>query len=365
MVKIKDIVRYLENIAPRDYQESYDNTGLLTGSLESNINGILISLDATEAVLDEAIERSCNLVIVHHPIIFKGIRKITGSNYVERTLITAIKNDIAIYAIHTNLDNIIKGVNSKLAEKLGIIGTRILSPGKSNLSKLVTFVPKKNTGIVLKALHEAGAGEIGNYDNCSFVISGSGNFRPNESASPLIGKKNIQETVEEERIEVILPNHLENQVLDALMRSHPYEEAAYFLQKIENINREIGSGLIGELENKMGVVKFLNFVKEKLSLTYLKYTPVNKDSILSVAICGGSGSFLLKTAIKAGADAFITADVKYHDFFDSEGKILFADVGHYESEVYTKELIYELINKKFSNIALQLSGVNTNPIHYI
>lgn len=365
MVKIKDIVTYLENIAPPAYQESYDNAGLLTGSPDSIIKGILISLDATEAVLDEAIEKSCNLVIVHHPIIFKGIKKITGTDYVERTLIKSIKNDIAIYAIHTNLDNVIAGVNSKLAKKLDLIDTRILSPKKSRLSKLITFVPKKNTHTVLRALHDSGAGEIGNYDHCSFVVSGSGNFRPNELTSPHIGKKNIPETVEEERLEVILPDYLESQVVDALRKAHPYEEVAYFLQKIENINHEIGSGIIGKLENKMRVMEFLSFVKEKLSLKYMKYTPVNNDFIQSVAVCGGSGSFLLKTAIIEGADAFITADVKYHDFFDSEGKILFADVGHYESEVFTKDLIYELINKKFSNIALQLSGVNTNPIHYI
>lgn len=365
MVKINEIIRYLEDLAPPLLQEDYDNAGLLTGNKNQEVTGILISLDTTEAVIDEAISLGFNLIISHHPIIFRGLKKLTGSNYVEKTIIKAIKKDIALFAMHTNLDNVINGVNSKIADKLGLEDVRILKSKASGLCKLVSFVPKDNVLEVLDSVHAAGAGVIGNYDHCSFRTPGTGRFKPNQKANPHIGEKNVIEEVDEERIELIFPRHLEQNVIEALKNAHPYEEVAFYIHKLENKAKDIGSGMIGQLENDLSMKGFLLTLKNTFNLEHIKYTPIKSDKIKKVAVCGGAGSFLIKDAIKAGADAFITADIKYHEYFDAEEKILLADIGHYESEVFTKELILELLKKKFSNIALQLSEVNTNPIRYI
>ncbi len=365
MVRISDITEYLEQTAPLSLQEEYDNAGLLTGNKSQELKGVLISLDTTEDVIDEALRLGFNMVISHHPIIFRGLKKITGSNYVERVIIKAIKNDIALYAIHTNLDNVKNGVNKKIADKLGLSNVRILNPKASGLFKLVTFVPKENVMDVLNAMHDAGAGVIGEYDHCSFRIGGTGRFKPNENANPHIGERNEIEEVEEERVELIYPQYLGPKVLESLRASHPYEEVAYYIHKIENKSKDVGSGMIGHLETPLNIKEFLLLLKQKFYLEQVKYTPIQTRMIKKVAVCGGSGSFLIKAAKNAGADAFISADIKYHEYFDAEGKILIADIGHYESEVFTKELIFELLKKKFSNIALQLSEVNTNPIKYI
>lgn len=365
MAKVKDISSYLESIAPLAYQESYDNCGLLTGSPESDIKKILITLDVTEEVVDEAIKEGANLIVAHHPIIFKGLKKLTGSNYVERTIIKAIKNDVAIYAIHTNLDSVSNGVNAKIGEKIGLKKLRILSPKNQLLKKLITFIPTKDTDTVLEGLYKAGAGNIGNYSECSFQVQGTGTFKPNEEADPTIGKANKLELVEEKRIEVIFPSHLESKIVKALFEYHPYEEPAFDLINLENSHKEVGSGMIGELENPMDGREFLLYLKEKMNLLTLKHTLLNDQKIKKVAVCGGSGSFLLRDAIRQGAQVFITADFKYHEFFDAENRIVIADIGHYESEVFTKDLIYELLYKKFANIALVLSKTVTNPIRYI
>jgi dinuclear metal center YbgI/SA1388 family protein len=365
MTKIKEVTAYLEEIAPRAYQESYDNCGLLTGNQESEVGSILITLDVTEAVVEEALKKGCNLIIAHHPIIFKGLKKLTGSNYVERTIIKALKNDIAIYAIHTNLDNVMGGVNSKICEKIGLMNTRILAPKTHLLKKLVTFIPIDQTEQVLKVIYNAGAGQIGNYSECSFRVEGTGSFKPNELANPTIGSANKTEFVEENRVEVIFPLYLENKVLSALIKAHPYEEPAFDINLLENSNKEIGSGMIGELNADMDETDFLHYLKEKMGLKIIKHTPLTGKKIRKVAVCGGAGSFLLKNAINAGAQVFVSSDFKYHEFFEAEDDIIIADIGHYESEVYTKELIYELLIKKFSNIALVLAQINTNPISYL
>lgn len=364
MAKIKEIIDYLDAIAPPSYQESYDNAGLLTGDAGKELTGILICLDSTEPVIEEAIVKKCNLIIAHHPIIFKGLRKITGSNYVERVIIQAIKRDIAIYAVHTNLDNLATGVNRKIAEKLSLINPHILSPRKDVLCKLITFIPVENTIEVLNAVHKAGAGTIGNYDHCSFRVTGTGRFKPNPLAQPHIGRKNQMEEVVEDRVEMIFPSHLEENIIKSLKEIHPYEEVAYYLHKLENRDENVGSGMIGELDQDYTQKDFLEYLKNKMDLEVIKYTPANLRQIRKVAICGGAGSFLLPAAKASGAHAFITSDFKYHEYFDSEGKILIADIGHYESEVFTKELIYTLLKEKFSNIAPCLSEVNTNPIRY-
>jgi dinuclear metal center YbgI/SA1388 family protein len=361
---LKEITQYLEKLAPLSYQESYDNAGLITGSPEWEVTGILISLDATEAVVEEAITQSCNLIVAHHPIVFKGLKKLTGANYVERTVLKAIKNDIAMYAIHTNLDNVKGGVNYKIAEKLGLQQVKILSPKKQILQKLVTFVPVGNTNQVLAALYEAGAGNIGNYAGCSFRTSGTGTFTPNEEANPHIGKQNKPEEVAEERIEIIMPSYLSGKILQALRNAHPYEEVAYYLTSLENSYQDIGAGILGELPQPMEEMAFLTYLKTQMQLSVIKYTTLRRRPVQRVALCGGAGIFLLPEAIKQGADVFVTADVKYHEYFDADKKVVLADIGHYESEVFTKELIYTYLSQKFTNIALILSNTVTNPIFY-
>lgn len=362
---IQIITNYLESIAPLSLQESYDNAGLIVGNPNTEITGILITLDSTEEVIDEAIQKGCNLVIAHHPIIFKGLTKLNGKNYVERTVIKAIQNNVAIYAAHTNLDNIKNGVNYKIASKLNLQNVQILSTKRNTLCQLITFVPPSHTEVVLKALNEAGAGQIGDYKDCSFTSKGTGAFTPNNSANPFEGKINVSSKVEEDKIEVIFPSYLQGKIISALKSAHPYEEVAYYLFNLENKNQEIGSGAYGNTSEPTNELDFLHFIKKTFNVQQLRHTALLNKKITKVAVCGGSGSFLLKDAIASGADIFITSDFKYHEYFDAENKILIADIGHYETEECTKEIFYELLNKKFSNIAVLLGATVTKPYNYL
>lgn len=364
MTKVKDIIQYLEKIAPFSLQESYDNSGLLVGNNNNLVTGFLVSLDCTEAVVQEAIDNNVNTIISHHPIIFSGLKQLTGKTYIERTVIKAIQNNINLIAIHTNLDHVMHGVNGKIADKINLTNRKILSP-KSNLLKLVTFVPEENSDNLLEALGKAGAGQIGNYENCSFQSSGIGTFKPNEYSNPTVGEKGNLEKVKEKRIEVIFPNHLKSKILNTLKSVHPYEEVAYYLHDTLNKNQDVGSGMVGELENEIETLEFLYFLKKEFNLHTIKHTPLLKNKIKKIAICGGSGSFLLGNAKAKSADLFITADFKYHEYFDHEDKIVIADIGHYESEVFTKDLLCEILREKFTNIAVVLSKTNTNPILYL
>ena len=363
-MKIQEVVSVLNQWAPPPYQESYDNATLITGNPTWELTGILVTLDCTEEVVNEALEKKCNLIVAHHPIVFRGLKTLTGKNYVERTIIKAIKNDVAIFSIHTNLDNVHTGVNKKIAEKIGLSHCRILSPKKDTLTKLTTFVPSENIQEVSDALFSAGAGQIGNYDQCSFVGEGTGTFRPNVEANPHVGSAGALHKELEQRIEVILPSHLQSKVIHALKKAHPYEEVAYYLTALQNENQEVGSGMIGQLEEAIPVSEFLERLKENFDLQVIKHTRIVKDQIKKVALCGGAGSFLLRNAANAGADVFVSADFKYHEYFDADNQIMIADIGHYESEVFTKELIYEFLNEKLANIAVNLSERVTNPIKY-
>lgn len=363
-MQIKEITKTLERWAPLPLQESYDNCGLLVGNEDADCTGAVITLDITEAVIDEAIANHANLIIAHHPLIFKGIKKIGNTHWLDRCLVKAIKHDIALYAIHTNLDNVKTGVNSKICQRLGLDDFRILAPKKGRLQKLVTFIPVSETDQVLDALYQAGAGNIGAYDQCSFRVTGTGTFRPGNEANPTIGARNQPETVEENRVELIFPDYLKSTVLSSLNSAHSYEEVAYYLHALENVNQEIGSGMIGHLTSPMKARVFLDHVKEAMELQVIKHTKLITDNIQKIAVCGGSGSFLLNQAISQGADILLTSDFKYHDYFEANDQIIIVDIGHFESEVYTKDLIYDYLTKKFANIALHLSKVNTNPVHY-
>ena len=362
---IREIVTYLESIAPLAYQESYDNAGLIIGDSEMTINSALIALDVTEAVIDEAIETGCELIIAHHPILFKGIKRINGNSFVERCVIKAIKNDIAIYAAHTNLDSVMGGVNSKICEKIGLTNLSILAPVKEQLLKLVTFIPTDHLDKVREELFAAGAGAIGNYDKCSFSSDGTGTFRGGDEANPYVGEVGEFHFEKESRFETIIPRHLKNKVVNALLKSHPYEEVAYDIYPVENSLSEVGSGMIGELPGAENEIDFLSRLLQIFGCKTLRHTYLLGKPVKRVAVCGGSGSFLLPAAIAAGVDLFVTADMKYHDFFDAEEKIVVADIGHYESEQFTKELFYEILIKKFPNFALRLSEVKTNPVLYL
>ncbi len=364
-MKIKDITDFLETIAPLEYQESYDNCGLIVGDKNSTVKKALITLDCTEEVIDEAIAEKCQLVIAHHPIVFGGLKKLNGKNYVERTVIKAIKNNIAIYAIHTNFDNVLDGVNAKICERLGLVDCEILSPKKQLLKKLYTFIPLDSYASVAQAVFEAGAGNIGNYSETSFSAPGMGTFKGNANSNPTIGKKGMLERVEEVKFETIFPAIIERKVVEALLKAHPYEEVAYDIVSLDNYYQKVGSGMVGNLKKPLDELTFLKSAKKQLKTDGIRYTNLRQKEVKRVAVCGGAGRFLLNNAIAVNADVFVTADFKYHDFFDAEGKIVVADVGHFESEQFTKDLLIERISEKFPTFAALTSKINTNPIKYL
>lgn len=361
---IKDIVTELEKLAPPALQENYDNAGLLTGDSSQACTGIIVSLDATEAVVQEAVAKNCNLIVAHHPIIFGGLKKINGKNYVERTVISAIKKDVAIYAIHTNLDNIITGVNGFMADRLGLVNRQVLLPKMETLKKLYSFVPVDQAETVRSAIFAAGGGQISKYSECSFNANGEGTFKPGEGTNPFTGKIGERHSATEIRIEVIFEAWKQQNILQAMMKAHPYEEVAYDIIALDNQNEALGSGLTGELSHSMDETAFLNLVKYKFNLSIIRHTPLLNKPIKKVALCGGAGSFLTKTAISAGADVFLTGDVKYHEFFDADGRLVLADIGHFESEQFTIDLLFDVLSQKFRNFAVQKTGVKTNPVHY-
>lgn len=364
-MQVIDIIKAIEAYAPSVYQESYDNSGLQVGDEHMPVKGILVSLDITEPVLEEAMAAGCNMIVAHHPLLFSGLKRISGRNYIERIVQQAIKNDIALYAAHTNLDNVADGVNAIIAGKLGLQHTSVLQPLQGTLSKLYTYVPVAHADRVRDALFAAGAGRVGKYSECSFNLSGTGTFRPGTDTNPAIGQAGgARETVEEVKLEVIIPKHTESAVLKALHHTHPYEEVAYELVAIKNVNQDLGAGKIGMLAKPMPVMEFLHFVKERMCTDCIRYTHPVMQVIERVAVCGGSGSFLLRDAVAAGADVLITADFKYHQFFDADGRIMIADIGHYESEQFTVELLGDILKKKFPNFAVLLSKLSTNPVKY-
>ena len=362
---VQDYISVLESVAPLSYQEDYDNAGLIVGSRDDEVTKALICLDVTSEVIHEAIDCGADLIITHHPLVFRSLKKINGKNDVEICLKLALKHDIAIYACHTNMDSVSVGVNSMICDKIGLQNKHILVPKSNCLTKLVTFVPKDHFEIVQNALFEAGAGCSGNYDKCSFYTDGTGTYRANENANPFVGEKGEFHHENETRIEVVFPNEITSKVVANLLKNHPYEEVAYDLFPIKNSFSKVGDGMIGELPSPEKTEDFLIRIKKTFHCGTIRHTKILKDTVSKIAVCGGSGSFLIQDAIHSGADVFITADVKYHEFFSAENKIVLADIGHYESEQFTKELFYDLLIKKNYNFAIQISKVNTNPINYI
>ncbi|MFM8805819.1 MAG: Nif3-like dinuclear metal center hexameric protein [Sphingomonadales bacterium] len=365
MIKIVDVIRVLESWAPPVLQESYDNAGLLTGNKADHCTGVLCCLDVTEAILNEALERGCNLVVAHHPLIFGGIKKLSGGTGMERTLVLAIKKDLAIYAIHTNLDNVISGVNGKIASLLQLQDVRVLLPKENTLCKLVTYVPNQHTALVREALFAAGAGQIGRYGECSFSVAGEGTFTAGEDTKPFVGEQGVRHTEPEHRLEVIVPVHLQATVLDALRKAHPYQEVAYEFIPLSNLHPGVGAGLVGELREPAEELVFLETLARTFGVSQLRHSPLLQKPIKRVAVCGGAGSFLISNALAAGADLFLTADLKYHDFFRADGRLVLADIGHFESEQFTIELLADHLAEKFLNFAVLKTSISTNPVNYL
>lgn len=360
---INEIIQHLEGFAPVHFQESYDNAGLLTGNSSWECTGVITTLDVTENVVDEAINKNCNLVVAHHPIIFKGLKSLTGRNYVERTILKAIKNDIAIYAIHTNLDNVKKGVNNKIAERIGLQNMQVLQPKENTLKKLITFAPLDKAEDVRKALFATGGGQLGKYSECSFNSEGTGTFKAEEGADPHVGEIGKRHEEKEVKIEVVFPGYLEQKIVRAMIEAHPYEEVAYDIIPLGNYISDVGSGLIGELEDPIDEPEFLGRIKEAFNLKVIKHTGLTGKKIKKVAVCGGAGSFLLPVALLNKADVYITSDIKYHEFFDAEGMVLL-DIGHYESEQFTIDHLYGILREKYPNFAVRKTELITNPVHY-
>ena len=363
-MKLFEITNFLESLAPLNYQEDYDNSGLIVGSENDEVQNALVALDCTEEIVDEAIANNCDLIITHHPIVFKGLKKLNGKNYVERVILKAIKNDIALYAIHTNLDHVENGVNKEISKRLGLMTTKALLPKVGLLKKLVTFCAHKDVEHLRNSLFSAGAGNISHYSDCSFNIQGIGTFKGDEHSNPTVGEPGVREYAAETRIEVIFKVQDERKILSALLENHPYEEVAYDIYTLDNHLPQVGAGAVGFLESEMDGQDFLKMVKQHMNAAVLRHTKILDKKIRKVAVCGGSGSFLLKNAISAGADAFVTADFKYHEFFDAEDKIMIVDIGHYESEQFTSNLLIANIQEKFPNFAIRLTEQNTNPINY-
>jgi dinuclear metal center YbgI/SA1388 family protein len=364
-MNIRDVANYLEELAPLEYAEDFDNVGLLVGNYNTVISGVLVTLDTLEETVDEAIAKNCNLIVSFHPIIFVGLKRINGNSYVERVVLKAIKNDIAIYATHTALDNSKDGVSAKMCEILGLKNTKILIPRKGIIKKLTTFVPTQNATALRNKLFDAGAGNIGNYDKCSFNVVGEGTYRGNEHSNPVIGEKGKLHAEKETCIGVVFESKNEASILKTLKDTHPYEEVAYELSTTENVHQNIGMGMIGELPKEMNEKDFLLFLKKTMKTDCVRHSEIRNKKIKKVAVLGGSGSFAISNAKRAGADAYVSADFKYHEFFKAEKSILLADIGHYESEQFTKNLLVDHLTKKFSNFAVILSEKSTNPIYYI
>ena len=363
-MKVVDIIRTLEEWAPKQHQESYDNSGLICGNPESVVTSVLCSLDCTEEVVEEAANKGCGMIIAHHPIVFSGLKSLTGKDYVERTVITAIQKGVAIYAIHTNLDHAWTGVNRKIGERLGLHHLEVLSPKKGALLKLVTYVPSAALEVIKSALFNAGAGHIGEYDHCSFTSEGQGTFRGSENSTPSVGKVGEDHREAESKLEVILPTHLKSTVVKALLAAHPYEEVAYDLVALQNEHPRLGSGMIGSLNTPLSEKSFFEHVSSRFNLKVIRHTTLLNKPVKTVAFCGGAGRFLLPNAMARKADVFITADFKYHEFFDAEQKVVIMDIGHFESEQSTPELIKEYLEEKIPTFAVLLSEAGTNPVHY-
>ncbi|MEC3965941.1 Nif3-like dinuclear metal center hexameric protein [Flagellimonas halotolerans] len=362
---VNDIAKVLEELAPLAHAEEFDNVGLLVGNPNMEVKGVLVTLDTLENVVNEAIEKKCNLIVSFHPIIFKGLKRLTGSNYVERVVIKAIAHNIAIYSMHTALDNSKMGVNAKICEVLGLKNPEILIPRAKSIKKLTTYAPSADADTIKLALFAAGAGEIGKYSNCSYSLEGTGSFKAGNGANPAVGKVGEVHFEKETMINVIYSFEKEKSILNALFNVHPYEEVAYEVLTLENSNQDLGIGMIGTLDAEMDEKEFLLLVKDRMNASVVRHSKLLGNKVNKVAVLGGSGAFAIGAAKKSGANIFVTADIKYHEFYQAEDQLVIADIGHFETEQFTKDLLVDYLTKKIPNFAVSLSESITNPIKYL
>ena len=361
MTKISEVIACIEQMAPLAYQESWDNSGVQVGDVSQGVKAVLLCVDITEATLDEAIEKGANLIISHHPLIFKGIKKLTGRNYIERVIIKAIQHNIVLYSAHTNMDKCMGGVNFRIAQKLGLKNMRVLAPEGNYLYKIVTYVPQSHIEQVRQAMWSAGAGTIGNYDCCSYSSEGNGTFRAQVGCNPFVGEIDKLHTEPELRLEMVVPKDKSGRVVAAIHTAHPYEEPVIDILPLANDYEQLGLGCIGELERPITETAMLNYIKDKLNVQYIRHTQTSDRLVERVALCGGSGAEFISQAIREKAGIYITADVKYHDFFNTENQIVIADIGHFESEQCIKEIFYEQLSKNFINFAILMADSDKSP----
>ncbi|MEG0499933.1 MAG: Nif3-like dinuclear metal center hexameric protein [Rikenellaceae bacterium] len=362
---VSEVIKIIEGFAPPALAENFDNVGLMVGDKSMRVRGILLTLDVVEESVDEAVERGLNLIITHHPLIFSPLKSLTGKNYIERVLIRAIKQGVAIYSAHTNLDSVQQGVSFRLGEKLGLQKMQVLRPVKNNLLKLVVYSPFNYSNGIRKALADSGAGFIGQYDSCSFSAMGEGRFRATAGLRPFVGSVGELHTEKEERIETVVQRHKLAETLVQLRRVHPYEEMAYDVMPLENMDPSVGLGVIGEFSEEMDVYDFLGGVKKILQIPMIKYSAPVKNRIRRVALCGGAGASFINDAINSGADIYVTGDLKYHDYFVPDGRITIADIGHFESEQFTLDIFNDVLIKKITNFTVCKTALNCNPINYL
>ncbi|MBP5687674.1 MAG: Nif3-like dinuclear metal center hexameric protein [Muribaculaceae bacterium] len=363
-MKVKEITDAIEAVAPLYLQESWDNSGMQVGDQDSEVTGVVLCTDVREEIVDEAIERGANMIISHHPLLFRGLKKIVGRSYQERIVAKAIKNDITIYCAHTNMDSAVGGVNFKMAEKLGMTGVRVLDPQQGTQRKIVVFVPTEAVAMVEKAMCDAGAGRLGNYDNCTYSMNGEGHYRALDGAEPWAGKVGEKHSEPEVRLEVLVHKALCGRVVAAMIKAHPYEEPAFDIIALENGDKYAGLGVIGDVEPQ-DARGFLEKVKNAFEVEAVRYSGNLDRQVRRVAMCGGAGADFIGLAMSQGADVYITGDMKYHEFQGNEERIILADIGHYESEHYTKEIFYDIISKKNPNFAVDFAKSEKNQVKYL
>lgn len=362
---VSDIIAAIEEYAPLSLQESYDNSGLQVGDRAQVVTAVLLCTDVTEEIIGEAVARGANLIISHHPLLFHGLKHLTGRNPIERIVRAAVKRDIAIYSSHTSMDNATGGVSFKMAEKIGLGNVSVMLPQPGQLYKLVVFVPIKEAARVRDAMFAAGAGRLGDYDSCSYALEGKGSFRALAGAHPWVGSIDELHHEDEMRLEVLVMRNCKDAVVQAMLRSHPYEEPAYDLIELDNPSKYTGSGVVGDTQQPIEAAEFLNSLKTAFGTAMVRYAGNIHQMISRVALCGGAGADFIGDAVAAHADIYVTGDVKYHEFTSYCDKILIADIGHYESEHFTKEIFYDIIQKKFPNFATYYAELEKNPINYL
>ena len=361
---ISEFIRQLSTKIRFSYAEDFDNVGLLCGRPEQELRGVLVCHDALESVVQEAIEKGCNCIVAFHPIIFSGLKSITGKSYVERAVMLALENKIAIIAVHTAWDNDFYGVNHGIAKALGLRHLQVLIPKKDALSQLRFFVPVEAAEQVRSAIFATGAGTIGQYADCSFNIHGTGTFLPLEKASPAYGEVGTWEQVSEMEVQILVENWQLPAAIQAMKDAHPYEEVAYYVTSLRNENHHAGLGQFGLLDEEMSAQEFLSECRAVFDVPVIRTSSHFTGRIRKVAVLGGSGASGISAAKKLGCDAYVSSDFKYHDFFQGDENFLLADVGHFESERFVSQQLADVISNILPTFAVLKSETKTNPVNY-